>query len=106
MSSPSTVLPGPESPPSPNFSPVRSVRSVSTPERCTGAVTLAALDLGVPLDDPAAIAAAMADVDVDVIIDADGTNRVFLNDSDVSDRSAQPRYPRRCRRCRLSLKFV
>ena len=50
------------------------------------AVTLAALDLGVPLDDPAAIAAAMADVDVDVIIDADGTNRVFLNDSDVSDR--------------------
>lgn len=49
------------------------------------AVTLAALDLGVPLDDPAAIAAAMADVDVDVIIDADGTNRVFLNDSDVSD---------------------
>ena len=28
----------------------------------------------------------MADVDVDVIIDADGTNRVFLNDSDVSDR--------------------
>ena len=50
------------------------------------AVPLAALDLGVPLDDPAAIAAAMADVDVDVIIDADGTNRVFLNDSDVSDR--------------------
>lgn len=50
------------------------------------AVTLAVLDRGVALDDPAAIAAVMGDVDVDVIVDADGTNRVFLSGTDVSDR--------------------
>lgn len=51
------------------------------------AVTLAVLDRGVALDDPAAIVAVMGDVDVDVIADhADGTNRVFLSGTDVSDR--------------------
>ncbi|WP_246221848.1 MULTISPECIES: (d)CMP kinase [Gordonia] len=50
------------------------------------AVTLAVLDRGVPLDDPKAIAEVMPGVDVDVLVDADGTNRVFLDGTDVSDR--------------------